>query len=89
MVLGASWPPFGRGLGQSGASLGLSCALLGRFLGVRNQASLMEWSKMGSKRPSGSILGRFWKDLGGFGEDLEEFWENLGSILEEFWKNWF
>ena len=32
--LGWFWPPFGRGLGRSGACLGRSWALLGRFWGI-------------------------------------------------------
>ena len=75
-------------MGRSGASLGRSWALLGRFFGVQNQALLKDSSKMGSKRPSGSIWGRFWEDLGGSWEDLGQilggFWEKLGKNLEEY-----
>ena len=65
--LGGSWAPFGRGLGRSGPSFGHSWALLGRFGWVRGRAFIEHWSKIGSKRPSGSILGGSWKGLGRFG----------------------
>ena len=66
--LGGFWLPFGRGLGGSGASLGHSWALLGCFLGVQKPTSSKHWSRMGSKRPSGSILEPFWEGLGRFWE---------------------
>ena len=71
-------------MGRSGVPLGRSWALLGRFLDVQNQALLKDSSKMGSKRPSGSILGPFWEDLGGSWEDLGKFLSGFG---EKFGKN--
>ena len=86
LILGGSWAPFGRGLGQSGASFGHSWPLLGRFGGVRNRAFIEHWSKMGSKRPSGSIWGASWSGLGrfggGFGRVLGGFQPILGWILK-------
>ena len=75
--LGGSWAPFGRGLGRSGGSFGHSWALLGRFGGVRDQAFIEHWSKIGSKRPSGSILGGSWRGLGGF-------WGGFGRFVGGF-----
>ena len=43
---------------------------------------------MGSKRPSGSILGRFWEGLGGIWKDLGEFGEDSRLFLIAFWKVW-
>ena len=71
--LGGSWTPFGRGLGRPGASFGHSWVPLGRFLGVRNRAFIRHWSKMGSKKPFGSILD-------GFGEDFGRIWKDLGRV---------
>ena len=74
MDLGRSWAPFGRGLGRSWASSGRSWPPLGRFVDVQNRAFFKHGPKMGSKRPLGSILGRFFMDLGtvweGFGEEF-------------------
>ena len=53
--LGGSWVPFGRDLGRPGGSFGHSRALPGRLGGVRDGAFIKRWSKMRSKRPSGSI----------------------------------
>ena len=78
--MGGFWLPFGRGLGGSGASLGHSWALLGCFLGVQKPTSSKHWSKMGSKRPSGSILEPFWEGLGRF---WGGFGPIFGGILEE------
>ena len=75
--LGVSWAPFGKGLGRSGASFGHFWALFGRFFGVLNQLFFKHRSKMGSKKPLGWILGRFWKVLGRFGEDF-------GKVLAGF-----
>ena len=54
-------------------------ALLGRFVGVGHRAFIKHWPKMGSKKPSGSILGGCLKDLGKFGGG---FGTSLGRILE-------
>ena len=78
-------------MGPSGASLGRSWAFFGRFLGLRNEAFIKHWSKMVSKRPSGSILEGFgegsgriwggsWEDFGQFGDG---FWKDLGQNLSE------
>ena len=84
--LGGFWLPFGRGLGGSGASLGHSWALLGCFLGVQKPTSSKHWSRMGSKRPSGSILEPFWEGLGrfwgGFGPISRWILEHLGAEHE-------
>ena len=71
--LGGSWAPFGKGLGRSGASWGHSWAHFDCLLDVPNHIFLKQWSKMGSKRPFGWLLDRFWKDLG-------RIWMRLGRI---------
>ena len=77
--MGASRAPFGKDLGRSGVSFGRSWALLGRFFNVQNRTFVKHWSRMVSTRPLGSILGRFWEDLGRFGEAkmnlTVDFWE--------------
>ena len=83
--LGGSWAPFGRGLAQSWASLGRSWAPLGRVLGVQDRGFLEHGSKMGSKRPLGSILNRFGVVGGGFGEDFRNCSTLLGGFWEGFW----
>ena len=76
--------------------LGPLLGALGRFFGVRNQPFFKHWSKMGSKRASGAIWGRFWRVLGGFregfGRILDDFLVDFGSILGRFsymLGNWF
>ena len=69
--MGSIWEGFGT-------IWGLSWSLLGHFLGLRNEAFIKHWSKMVSKRPSGSILE-------GFGEGSGRIWEGLGRILANFW----
>ena len=71
--LGGSWAPFGKGLGGSGRSFGTFGCFLAVFLGVLIHHFFNYRSKMGSKRPFGSILHRFGR-----------FWERLGRILEMF-----
>ena len=48
-------------------------------------------SKMNSKTPFGSILGKSWKDLGGNWERVwEEIWKDLdvfGQVVGTFWKH--
>ena len=80
-VLGGSWASFGKGLGRSWASSGRSWPPLGRFLDVQNPTFFKHGSKMGSKRPSGSILGGFGE---GFGRILEGFGKVWGGIWEHF-----
>ena len=79
-------------MGRAGASLGRSWALLGRFLGLQNQALLKDSSQMGSKRPSGSILAPFWGDLGrvleGFVPNFEWVWEKIEEESGRILKNW-
>ena len=47
---------------------------------------------MSSKRPLGSILGRFWKVLGGFWEGLGRnwggFWKDLGTFAQVVGRLW-
>ena len=81
MVLGGSGAPSGKGLGLSGPSRGRSWGLLGRVLDVQIKALCEDWSKMGSKRPSGSILGGSWRGLGGF-------WDGFGRVLGGFLLIW-
>ena len=64
--LGRSWPLLGTGLGRSWNSSGRFWLPLGLFLEVQNLAFLQHWPKMGSKRPSGSILGSLDEDLDDF-----------------------
>ena len=89
MALGRSWAPFGRGLGRSGASLGHSGAPLDHFLGIQYRAFVQHWSKMGSKRASGSILGRFGEGfgriLGRFGNVMDSIWEKFGATWAVCW----
>ena len=72
--LGRFWAPFGRGLERSGPSFGPFWVLLDRFFGVLNRAFFQRRSKMGSKRSFGSILGRFWRVLGGVGKGFGRVW---------------
>ena len=87
MDLGRSWALFGKGLGRSWEPFGHFWPPLGRFGGVRNRAFLKHWSKMGSKRASGSILDQFGinfgRILGGFGRVLGGFGPILGWIWDE------
>ena len=69
---GTAWDPFGH-----------SWALLGRFVGVQDGAFLRLWSKIGFKRPSGSILEGFGMCLGRI---LKGFGGSLGKILLHLWK---
>ena len=50
-----------------------------RFLGVLSRAFCKHKSKIGFKRPFGSISGRFRKGLGDLGSILAGFWERFGS----------
>ena len=49
------------------------------FVGVLSRAFCKHKSKIGLKRPFGSISGRFWKGLGDLGWILAGFWERFGS----------
>ena len=68
-VLGSIW----EGLGRSGASWGHFWAHFDCLLDVPNHIFLKQWSKMGSKRPFGWLLDRFWEGLG-------RIWMRLGRI---------
>ena len=74
MNLGGSWALFGNGLGRSGPSFGHFWMLFGHFLEVLNPLFFKHRTRMGSRRPFGSILGRFWKVLGRFGKDFGRVW---------------
>ena len=77
--LGASWAPFGEGLGRSWGSFGSSWALPGRFFGVWKRPLIKHWSTMGSKRPSSSIL----EPPGlNFGAPGPRFWSLRVSIFK-------
>ena len=71
--LGGSWALFGKGLGSSGPSWGYFWAHFDCLLDVPNHIFLKHWSKMGSKRPFGWLLDRFWEGLG-------RIWMRLGRI---------
>ena len=80
--MGGVWESLGRLLGTLGPSLAV-------FLEFRNplpQEILNSWAKMGSKRPSGSILEPFWEGLGrfwgGFGPISRWILEHLGAEHE-------
>ena len=73
-VLGSIWEGFGT-------LWGVSWVLLGRSLDLQNEAFLKHWSKISSKKPLGSILGRFWKLLG-------RVLEGRGKILLNFGRGW-
>ena len=64
-------------MGRVWAGLGPFLALLGHVWGVRRRAFIQHWPTMGSKRPLGSIWGRFGCVWGGF-------WEGLGGPLGRF-----
>ena len=84
MDLGGSWAPFGRGLGRSGPSFGHFLALFGRFVAALNQPFFKHRSRMGSKKPFGSILGRFSRVMEGFGEDFGRGWAGFWKIFQLF-----
>ena len=79
MDLGESWAPFGWGLGASGSSFAHFWMSFDRFWGVLNRAFCKHKSKIGFKRPFGSISNRFWKGLGDLGWILAGFGERFGS----------
>ena len=55
--------------------------LLGCFFGILNPNFCKHRSRMGSKRPFGSILDRCWGVLGNLWMDFERFWEGFGKIF--------
>ena len=87
MDLGRSWAPFGRVLGGTGTSLGRSWALLGRIFGIQEPTFFKHWSKIGSKRPSGSILAPFWEGLGKVWGGSGEGFGRICKLLATIWKD--
>ena len=77
---GESWAPFGKDLGRSGRSFEHFWALFGRSFGVLNHPFFKHRFKMGSKRPFGAILERFWRVLGGFGVDFGRVWAGFWKV---------
>ena len=78
-VLGSIWEGFRTILGFFWALLAASCLFFGRSKSSFFQLD-KHGPKMGSKRPSGSILDRFGE---GFGRILGGFSEILGLLREE------
>ena len=76
---------FGRVLGSIWEGVGAVWAvfwtLLGCFFGILNPNFCKHRSRMGSKRPFGSILDGFWEVLGGLWMDFGRFWEGSGKIF--------
>ena len=76
---------FGRVLGSIWEGVGTVWAvfwtLLGCFFGILNPNFCKHRSRMGSKRPFGSILDGFWEVLGGLWMDFGRFWEGSGKIF--------
>ena len=76
---------FGRVLGSIWEGVGTVWAvfwtLLGCFFGVLNPIFCKHRSRMGSKRPFGSILDRFGGVLGALWMDFGRFWESSGKIF--------
>ena len=72
---GWSWAPFGKGLGRSGASLGHFWAHFDCLLGVANHIFKKKMVQDGLQEAFWIAFGSI---LGGFGEDLDASWENLG-----------
>ena len=69
---------FGRGLERSGPPFGRSWLPLGCFLDVHHRVFFTHWPKMGSKKPFGSIWGRFCIDF-------RWIFEGSGRVLGRFW----
>ena len=83
---------FGIDFGKFWTSFAHSRAPVGVFSEPQNRTFIKHWSNMGSKRPFGSILGRFgqvwgvfWKGLGRDFRDLGGFWAGLGLIFGSVW----
>ena len=76
---------FGRVLGSIWEGVGTVWAvfwtLLGCFFGILHPNFCKHRSRMGSKRPFGSILHGFWIVLGGLWMDFGRFWEGSGKIF--------
>ena len=73
------WEGLGLRLGGIWDGLGGLLGTFGRFLSKQPLMTGRGRSQMGSKRPFGAILDRFWRVLGRFGVDF-------GSIWAGFWK---
>ena len=71
-------------MGRSGPPFGHFWALFGRFFGVLNYAFFKPGPKMGSAKPSESILGGFSRILGGFWESSGKVWEGILENLYVF-----
>ena len=85
-VLGGSWASFGRGLGRSWVFLGALGRLLVVFRRSKSSFFLKHGPKIRSKRPSGSILGRYGE---GFGRILGGFGKVWVMISQDFtWKKY-
>ena len=84
MDLGRSWAPFGKGLGGSGRCFWRFLAVFG----VLNHHFFNYRSKMGSKRPFGSILKGSGRVFGGFAGFLDRFWKVLGGFGKDFGQVW-
>ena len=82
-VLGFIWEGFGTVWAVFWSLLGT----LGPFFWCSKSICFKHRSKMGSKRPFGSILGRFLKALGRFWEDFRRVWRVFGWILEGYGKD--
>ena len=83
---------FGRVLGSIWEGVGtvwaVFWALFGCSFDTLNPSFFKHRSRMGSKRPYGSILGRFWNVLKRFGEDFGRVWIHFGSILDGSGRVW-
>ena len=80
LYLRRSWALLGTGLGRSWNSSGRFWLPLGRFFGHSKSSFFQHWPKMGSKRPSGSILGSLDGDLDDFGKT----WKVMERFGKEF-----
>ena len=73
-------------LGRSWASSWRSWTALGCFLDVQKPIFFRQWPKMGFKRASESILGRFGKGLGMIFGAHGRVWGRFSFILAAFGK---
>ena len=69
-------------------TLGRSLAVFWEFRNPLPQEVLNYWSKMGSKRPSGSILEPFWEGLGRFWGGFGPISGSLGAEVTKTVKTW-
>ena len=73
-------------LGRSWASSWRSWTPLGCFLDVQNPIFFRHWPKIGSKRASESILGRFGKGLGRIFGAFGRVWGRFSFIFGCLWE---